>query len=232
MKVTRTAIIVTALMGAASITAIFASPNEQAMHAGPTLSLKSMVSTQFGDWHEEILPATTVINPLTVELLHQLYSQTMTRTYVNMEGYRIMLSIAYGNDQRGALQAHKPEICYPAQGFNLHSNDAGLLSTSYGSIPVRRMFTTMGTRQEPVTYWFKFGDSTVQGAFQKRLLELRYHLTGEIPDGLLFRVSSIDASVLKAQQMQDQFVNQLLASMSPADRQRLSGLGSAAVPGA
>ena len=232
MKVTRTAIIVAALMSAASITALLARPDEQAMHAGPTLSLTSMVSTQFGDWHEELLPTTTVINPQTVELLHQLYSQMMTRTYVNTEGYRIMLSIAYGNDQRGALQAHKPEVCYPAQGFNLHSNDAGLLSTSYGSIPVRRMLTTMGARQEPVTYWFKFGDSTVQGAFQKRLLQLRYRLTGEIPDGLLFRVSSIDASVVKAQKMQDQFVNQLLASMSPADRQRLSGLGATAVPGA
>jgi EpsI family protein len=40
--------------------------------------------------------------------------------YVNASGYRIMLSLAYGSDQRGALQAHKPEVRYPAQGFTLH----------------------------------------------------------------------------------------------------------------
>ena len=30
-----------------------------------------------------------------------------------------MLSIAYGKNQSDALQLHKPEICYPAQGFTL-----------------------------------------------------------------------------------------------------------------
>lgn len=48
-----------------------------------------------------------VVNPQTQELLDKLYSQILTRTYVNAKGYRIMLSLAYGSDQRGALQAHK-----------------------------------------------------------------------------------------------------------------------------
>lgn len=231
LNVTRTTIIIAALMGAASLTAVLAHPNDQAMHAGPAISLESMVSKQFGDWQQDLQPATAMVNPQTQQLLTKLYSQMLTRSYVSKDGYRIMLSIAYGNDQRGALQAHKPEVCYPAQGFSLQSNETAQLATAYGSIPVQRLFATMGARQEPVTYWFKFGDSAVHGAFQKRLIELRYRLTGEIPDGLLFRVSSIDTSVANAQLKQDQFVNQLLTSMSPADRQRLSGLGDAAVPG-
>ena len=230
MNVTRTAVVISALMGAASLTAVLARPNDQVMHAGHAIMLESMVSRQFGNWQEELQPSTTMVNPQTQKILDKLYSQMLTRSYVNQDGYRIMLSIAYGNDQRGALQAHKPEVCYPAQGFSLQSNETAQLVTAYGSIPVQRLFATMGARQEPVTYWFKFGDSAVHGAFQKRLIELRYRLTGDIPDGLLFRVSSIDASALKAEQMQDQFVNQLLASMPPADRQRLSGLGS--IPGA
>ena len=36
------------------------------------------------------------------------------------------------------------------------------------------------------------GEKAVQGKVQKRLVELSYTLTGRIPDGLLFRVSSID----------------------------------------
>lgn len=57
------------------------------------------------------------------------------------------------------------------------------------------------------------------------MVDLRYGLTGRIPDGMLFRVSSIDADEARAYQAQEQFVNQLLQSLSPAERKRLSGLG-------
>jgi len=42
---------------------------------------------------------------------------------------------------------------------------------------------------------------------------------------LLFRVSSIDPDQARANQMHDQFINQLLQAASPAERKRLSGLG-------
>ena len=145
---------------------------------------------------------------------------------MNASGYHIMLSLAYGSDQHGSLQAHKPEVCYPAQGFVVQNNEAGLLATAFGDIPVRRLFTTMRARQEPVTYWFTVGDKAVQGKLQKRLVDLRYGLTGRIPDGMLFRVSSIDPDQGRAYQMQDQFINQLLQTVSPAERKRLSGLGN------
>jgi len=158
-------------------------------------------------------------------LLDKLYSQVLTRTYLNAEGYRIMLSIAYGSDQRGALQAHKPEVCYPAQGFTLHRSDSSQLVTPFGVISAQRLFTSRGPREEPVTYWFTVGDKAVQGKLQKRLVDLRYGLTGQIPDGMIFRVSSIDADQARANQFQDQFIVQLLQAVSPAERKRLSGLG-------
>ena len=116
-------------------------------------------------------------------------------------------------------------MCYPAQGFVVQNNEAVLLATAFGDIPVRRLFTTMGARQEPVTYWFTIGDKAVQGKLQKRLVDLRYGLTGRIPDGMLFRVSSIDPDQARAYQMQDQFINQLLQAVSTTERKRLSGLG-------
>ena len=184
-----------------------------------------MIPKQFGDWREQPQFFAQVINPQTQELLDKLYSQILARTYVNSGGYRIMLSLAYGSDQRGSLQAHKPEVCYPAQGFALQRNEAGILPTTFGDIPVRRLFTTMGPRQEPVTYWFTVGNTAVQGKTQKRLVDLRYGLTGRIPDGMLFRVSSIDPDQTRAYDMQSEFVKQLLQSVSPAERKRLSGLG-------
>jgi len=58
-----------------------------------------------------------------------------------------MLSLAHASDQRGSFQAHKPEVCYPAQGFTLRKNEASQLATPFGEIPAQRLFTTLGPRQ-------------------------------------------------------------------------------------
>jgi EpsI family protein len=225
MRAARTPLLLGALMLAASIGAIVARPSVKVSAERPAVSLEATVPAQFGDWREERQGLVQLVNPQTQELLDKLYSEILTRVYVNANGYRIMLSLAYGSDQRGGLQAHKPEVCYPAQGFAVKRNEAMLLKTAFGEIPVRRLFTTRGARQEPVTYWFTVGDRVVQGGTHKRIVELSFGLTGRIPDGLIFRVSSIDENQSRAYLLQDQFVNQLLSVLSPAERKRLSGLG-------
>ena len=213
------------MMLAASLAALVAPPAKKISDERPDFSLERMIPKRFGDWHEKSASRIRVVNPQGTELLNRLYSQVLSRIYVNTNGYRIMLSIAYGTDQRGSLQAHKPEACYPAQGFVLHRNQAGLLSTAFGKIAVRRLFGTLRQRQEPITYWFTIGDRAVQGKLRQRLVQLWYGLHGRIPDGILFRVSSIDANLNRAFGLQDQFVNQLLESISPRERRQLSGLG-------
>jgi EpsI family protein len=86
------------------------------------------------------------------------------------------------------------------------------------------LFTSKGSREEPLTYWARVGDKAVLG-WRSRFVELGYTLTGHAPDGLLFRVSSIDPNQDRASQMQDQFINQVLQAVSPAERRQLSGLG-------
>jgi EpsI family protein len=221
----RTALLIAGLMFAASIGAIVARPTLKASDLGQAVSLEAMVPKQFGGWHEEQQRYVQVVNPQTKELLDKLYSEILSRVYVNGNGYRIMLSLAYGSDQRGTLQAHKPEVCYPAQGFQLVKNQAGVLATTYGDIPVRRLYTTMRTRHEPVTYWFTVGDRVIEGKLQKRLVELSFGVTGRIPDGMLFRISSIDPDENRAYRQHEDFVKELLAAVSPAARKRLSGLG-------
>lgn len=223
----RVSIVIAALMLVASVGAGLARPSKKISDEEPAISLENMIPKQFGDWRDEPQRYTQVVNPQTKEMLDKLYSQILSRTYVNSSGYRIMLSIAYGSDQRGSLQAHKPEVCYPAQGFVLKRNEEASLNTAYGTIPARRLFTTLGnSRPEPVTYWFTVGDKAVQGTTQKRIVDFRYALTGRIPDGLLFRVSSIDPDQPRANEMQDQFINELLNAVTPEERKRLSGLGA------
>ena len=135
-----------------------------------------------------------------------------------------MLSMAYGDDQRGGLQAHRPEVCYPAQGFKLGTVEDGVLATSFGNIEVRRLRTSLGARSEPITYWLTVGDQIIRSGFDRRIAEIRLGLTGQIPDGLLFRVSSIDTDTARAFSMQQKFVVDMMNSVPPKQRKQLSGL--------
>lgn len=221
----RIAALLAALMCSASVIMAFVpQPNTQTRKLAPSILLEQAIPRQFGEWRLDPAQAVLVVNPQTQQLLDKLYGQVLSRTYVNPQGYRIMLSVAYGSHQRGALQAHKPEVCYPAQGFNLLHSESAEIGTTYGAIPGRRMNTQLGSRIEPVTYWFTLGDQTVRSRFEQRMAEIRTTLTGQIPDGLLFRVSSIDGDSKRAYVEHDRFVNDLLAATASADRVRLSGL--------
>lgn len=227
MKLNYTALTLTVLMCAASVAGYAARPGAKAADKGQTVSLESIVPKAFGEWRELPEQGAQVVNPQTKELLDKLYSQILTRTYVNKEGYRIMLSMAYGDDQRGGLQAHRPEVCYPAQGFKLGAVQDGALPTAFGSIDVRRITTSLGSRNEPVTYWLTVGDQVIQSALDKRIAQIKLGLTGQIPDGLLFRVSSIDTDNSRGFALQQKFTADLMSAVPAPARKQLSGLGAA-----
>jgi EpsI family protein len=226
MNPNSTALVLAALMCGAAVAGIAARPSAKAADRGNAIVLETAVPREFGEWTELPDQKAQVVNPQTQELLDKLYSQTLTRTYVNKQGYRIMLSMAYGDDQRGGLQAHRPEVCYPAQGFKLGKVEDGTLPTSFGPIDVRRIMTELGPRSEPVTYWLTVGDQIIRNTFDKRIAEIRLGLTGQIPDGLLFRVSSIDNDTTRAFAMQQKFAADMLAAVPIETRRQLSGLSS------
>jgi len=223
MRANRTALVIAALMCAASIGAVVARPDAKARSQEPKFSLEAIIPKRFGDWREEPQFAAQIINPQTQAYLDTFYAEVLSRIYVNAHEYRIMLSVAHGSDQRGRMWAHDPEICYVSQGFTLRGKDTTRLGTLFGEIPVRRLFMSKGPRQEPVTFWWMIGDRAMSG-WESRLLELGYVLTGRVPHKLIFRVSSIDPDRDRAKRMQDQFIKQLLQAVPPAERERLTGL--------
>lgn len=189
----------------------------------PPISLKTMVPSAFGDWRELPNMSAAIVDPTQKALLDQIYSETLTRTYVNRDGYRIMLSIAYGKNQSDALQLHKPEVCYPAQGFALLTKEASTLELSGLPIATTRLQTSMGQRFEPITYWTVVGDRITTSGVNKKLTEMRYALSGRIPDGMLVRVSSIDTTVDRAYAIQGQFARQMVQAIGPEVRKRFAG---------
>lgn len=210
------------LMLAASGFALALRPTQKIAQQS-AIDLETMIPRAFGDWREEQQNAVSMVDPQQQEMVDKIYTQTLNRTYVDTHGYRIMLAIAYGDDQRDSMQIHYPEVCYPAQGFSLEAKDAGNLTTASGLIPVTRILTSLGQRTEPVTYWTTIGDRVFQGGLQKKLAEMRYGLNGEIPDGMLIRISSIDPETAHAYEMQTRFADQMFGALTPKNRQKLYG---------
>ncbi|WP_328700912.1 exosortase-associated protein EpsI, B-type [Aquariibacter albus] len=223
----RRALLATGLMVGASALAYSLRPRSHAGEAESRLDLEVLVPKTFGGWAVDATQAQPLVNPQTQELLDKLYNQILSRTYLGPQGERVMLSLAYGGDQRSSLQAHMPEVCYPAQGFKLLGLQDGTIDLPAGHIPVRRLMTELGPRKEPLTYWFTMGGATVKSTWDKRLVQLRLLLTGQIPDGLLFRVSTLDADPQAGWAAQQRFVADLMAAVDAPTRIRLAGLAPA-----
>lgn len=223
----RRALLAALLMLLAGLAAHWLTPTQRlALLRRPAVALEEAIPKHFGNWAADEVTAAVVVNPQRLDMINKLYSQTLSRTYVDTQGRRVMLAIAYGEDQRDGLVVHHPEICYPAQGFDVLSNREGTLSTPLGSIAVRRLETSAakGLRLEPVTYWTTVGDRVTLGATSKKLAEMHYSLRDQIPDGLLFRVSSIGENSAEQFALQERFVVELLPHLTPPVRQYLTGL--------
>jgi EpsI family protein len=186
--------------------------------------LEQMVPRSFGEWQVDTRVMPLQVDPATQAKLDKIYNQTLGRTYVNRRGERIMLSIAYGGDQGDNMGVHKPEVCYTAQGFTVRDGQKGSLDTGFGALPVKRLFAQAGGRQEPITYWITIGRKATMPGMEQRLQELRYGLSGMVPDGMLVRVSSISGEAAPAYALQDQFVRSLLAALDGPARTRLVGV--------
>lgn len=223
MNLIRKSILLLVLMCAASALAVVLHPTNKIADQQSAINLEAMIPQRFGDWREVPQSHAVLANPQQTELLDKLYNQVLTRTYINDQGYRIMFLIAYGGDQSDGTQVHKPEVCYPAQGFQLLKKNAATIALPFGPLLVTRVDTELGQRREPITYWITIGDQVVQSGIQKKLVEMRYGFTGRIPDGLLVRVSSIDQNTMHAYDIQEKFINQMLGAVTPEQRQRLAG---------
>jgi len=211
------------LMLCSAATAVAIRPSSKLADQRPHLELNQIIPNKFGDWQE--LPSTNVgiVNPQETELLNEIYSQTLSKTYINAKGYRIMLSIAYGGDQSRDLQVHRPEVCYSAQGFQISDQQKVAINLAERPIPAMHINAKLGARNEPITYWVRIGDKLVRGNLEQGFARLGYGLQGKIADGLLFRVSSIDADAKTAYTNQDQFIRDLHSAVAPDKKAAIFG---------
>ena len=186
-------------------------------------SLIENIPKHFGKWYVDESEVPVALDPATQEAVATVYSETVSRSYTDGSGNRMMLAVAYGNRQTTRLKTHRQEVCYSSQGFSISNIEQVPINILGSEIPATRLVAEKGERVEPMTYWFTMGDQVVQGHIQRFLVQLSYAVTGEIPDGYLVRVSSISRNGRDAYPSQDQFVNELLAAMPSALVERLIG---------
>lgn len=156
--------------------------------------------------------------------LDALYSQLLARTYVNAAGQRVMLSIAYGADQSSeATAVHRPEFCYSAQGFRVRNAGRHTLNFGTQHVEVQRLIGEMGSRFEPITYWVTLDEHATLPGLSRKLDQLRYGLRGQIPDGMLLRVSTVGLPQEQSFAVQQEFLETLYQAISPSIRSRYFG---------
>lgn len=227
----RRAITATLLMFAAAALAIALTPTRHFAQLSGELRLDAAIPHSFGEWREDVRQSAAVINPQQAAFVASIYTETLSRTYVDGHGNRVMLSIAYGEDLSRGRGVHYPEVCYPAQGFQIVESRTGTLSVAGRQLPVKQMVAKQGERIEPLTYWIMVGEQASRGGNDQKLAQLRYRIHGVIPDGLIFRVSSIDRDSAAAYRLQRAFLDALIPALSARSSARIAGTVKPGLPG-
>ena len=178
----------------------------------------AITPTSFGDWKLDTTSGNSgVVDPQVQDKIASIYTQTVSRVYVHQTtGRRIMLSIAYGDRQTFGNQLHRPESCYSSQGFAIKSLNEVQIPILGAPMNMARMYTTLGNRQEYVSYFIRVGDRILRGpstALNKARLSMG--LGGYVADGLLFRVSEITSDEATTYALQDNFMSQLFGAVAP-----------------
>jgi EpsI family protein len=190
----------------------------------PRSTLTDEIPLIIQGWRANSNGAAMVIDPTQKSVLDYLYTETFSATYDNARNGTVMLSIAYGRDQRDGHNVHKPDICYPAQGFVvLDQRNLVLKLDERRSIDVRYMKMRNGPRTEPLIYWTTAGDVVYRGGLERKLVAFDYGLRNMIPDGLIVRASTIENDPDTAIATLTAFVHDLYAAMPENQRSRYFG---------
>jgi len=215
------------LAGALAGTAAFAALGRQGRgsHAPRNgVDLARLVPEAFDGWQVDPSTRAFVRAGESRGKAYGIYDQVLERTFMDAQGERIMLSVAYGGEQSTRLQLHRPEVCYRASGYEVDGAQTATMQLAGRSVPVTRLVAHKPGRHEPITYWTVLGGTSGDGsglAYQWRRVSSA--LRGELLEGMLVRISSIDPDPARAHATQSRFALALARVLTPPAQARLLG---------
>jgi EpsI family protein len=185
--------------------------------------LEQIAPNQIGPWtfHSK----SGLVVPPSDELSDWLYSQLLTRVYVGPEQLPIMLLIAQSDSQSGVLQVHRPEVCYPAGGYQLSPPSRVEIPTSGGAVSSVAFSASADTRVEQLLYWTRIGRDLPRSWREQRWAVAQANLRGEIPDAVLVRVSTLAPDLETALPALRSFSKALVEAFPAPLRPFLTGFG-------
>jgi EpsI family protein len=186
--------------------------------------MADVVPLAFGDWSAEKSDGLVQAKD-DGGLAASLYSEMVGRIYHQAStGAAVMMLIAYGGTQSDTLQLHRPELCYPAVGFELVSTRAASLKVrSNAIVPVRHVVARSQGRQENIIYWARMGEYLPASSGEQRKARLRTAMDGYVPDGALVRFSVVGDDTKRAFQLMEAFIPELLNAVESSKRRALIG---------
>jgi hypothetical protein len=95
------------MLSSAAVTKVV-TPRVKLADSQSRFQLSDIIPAQFDEWQVDATIVPLQVDPDTQARLNKIYNQTLSRTYVNRAGDRIMLSIAYGGDQSDNMSVHRP----------------------------------------------------------------------------------------------------------------------------
>jgi EpsI family protein len=189
---------------------------------GPTLA--EQMPQRIGPWEQQPNALDQIAATATNLSMEQPYDEIVTRTYRNPGGEIMMLTLAFGRNQRQEIKIHRPELCYPSQGFKVkqlqNASFEGVRSQASGeTISGKRMVAAGNSFDEIVSYWIRIGGTYSESAWQTRWTIFREGMNGRMTDGILVRVSQrvnpgVDPE--HSYRVQQEFLQQLVASLQPS----------------
>jgi EpsI family protein len=217
----RRALLFGSLLGAAGIAAQMRRPLLRLRASDPP-RLDSIVPGRIGGWRQVaggdlVLPGEAPKSDF--------YDQELKRVYLSGDGApAMMLLIAYcARPQQGLLQVHDPRVCYPGAGFELQGEGSKILRLADGQRLEAQSFTGVRPdRTEQVLYWMRAGDEITRPGQDQHLAIVKTMLRGQVPDGLLVRLSALGGNPAILGHV-GRFAIEMLGALSPAGRQLLLG---------
>lgn len=219
----RDAFILLSVMGVVSASAAIIQRLPYRKVVTAKIDLDEMFPSKFDAWRVDEAARAFVRPTLEQGKQYGLYDQVLERTFVNDEGERVMLSVAYGSEQSGTLELHRPELCYPYNGYQVFGLQIGEMDLAGRNVPVINVLAEMPGRFEPITYWIVIGGELVTRPRAQRWQLLSFAVRRQLPDGLLIRISSINANPKAAFDLHHQFADSMVRAMSPAHRAQVIG---------
>ncbi|MEP7221694.1 MAG: exosortase C-terminal domain/associated protein EpsI [Novosphingobium sp.] len=185
--------------------------------------LEDIVPQRIGGW-QNAGSAGVIVSQPEEGLVEAGYDQVLTRVYSTASQISVMLLIAYGSTQGGSLQLHRPETCYPGQGFKLGAfSDGRMVLGQRADVHTRTFTARRDDRNERVTYWTRIGEFFPLSSMQEYRAILSSVARGLVPDGILVRVSMQGSDQSVDDALLHQFIVDLITALPPLGQKLLLG---------